>query len=237
MKILHHGLKIALLALLCHAGPLSSHAQNDDGPGKGKLDKPVTLKVTRERLADVLNELAKKGYFTFSYQSDIIKKDRLVTLTLRESTLREALQLVLGKGYDYVEADDYVVIRRKDGLVEPKTRKQPLTPEAFKQPVVPKAKKERLVEEISPEVEAKKATVREIIRDMAADSIIKDKDSFSWFGLDNSQFIVDGRPVADSLRVKFAAKYIRPDGMGYYYGPVTIHGMGTFFDKNDIYPQ
>ena len=70
---------------------------------------------------------------------------------------------------------------------------------------------------------------------MIADGIVKDKDGFVWFGLDNGQFVVDGRPMPDSLRVKYAAKYIKADGNGYYYGSVSVHGRGYFFDKNEIY--
>src|SRR5580704_8497621 len=111
MKRIMHGLGVALLVMFWANRPLMLHAQDDK-----LLDKKVTLKADHERLEDVLNELAKSGYFTFSYQSDILKKDHLVTLTIKESTLREALELILGKAYDYLESDDYVVIRRKDAI-------------------------------------------------------------------------------------------------------------------------
>ena len=77
--------------------------------------------------------------------------------------------------------------------------------------------------------------VRDIINDMVKDGIVKDKDSFLWFGLDYGQFVVDGRPMADSLRVKYAAKYVKADGNGYYYGSVSVHGRGYFFDKKEIF--
>ncbi|HUB62560.1 MAG TPA: hypothetical protein VL978_17720 [Puia sp.] len=47
--------------------------------------------------------------------------------------------------------------------------------------------------------------------------------------------MVDGRPMADSLRLKYAAKYIKADGFGYYYGSVSVHGRGYFFGKKEIY--
>jgi hypothetical protein len=84
--------------------------------------------------------------------------------------------------------------------------------------------------------EAMKQVVRDIISDMVTEKIVRDKESFSWFGLDNTQFIVDGKPVADSLRVKFQAKFISPDGPGLYFGPVSIKGRGFFFSREDIYP-
>jgi uncharacterized protein (DUF2147 family) len=81
----------------------------------------------------------------------------------------------------------------------------------------------------------KRKTVETIINDMVADGLVRGKDSFSWFALDNDQFLVDGKPMSDSLRTKYAGKYIGPDGDGYYYGPVSVHGHGFFFDKKELY--
>jgi|HubBroStandDraft_2_1064218.scaffolds.fasta_scaffold309008_2 hypothetical protein len=229
-----HGLSIALLVTFCASQPLCLRAQESK-----PLDKTVTVKADHERLEDVLDELAKKGYFTFSYQSDILKKDRLVTLTLKESTLREALELILGRTYDYAESDDYVVIRRREPMaarmkvVDPRMKMM----EARTDDVTPRMKmmKRRVPYAVdSANMAARTQTVRDIINDMIADGLIKDKDSFTWFGLDNGQFVVDGRPMPDSLRAKYAAKYVK-DGNGYYCGSVSVHGHGYFFDKAEIY--
>jgi hypothetical protein len=270
------GLIVALLVMFCAARPLRTQAQ-DERPRESKpLDKKVTLKADHERLEDVLNELAKAGYFTFSYQSDILKKDRLVTLTIRESTLREALELILGKAYDYLESDDYVIIRPRDRVSPKAFRGNPDDGPYVKEkaltagPMVAMKMKEgermqeRKVKEGEPMQEMKmkkraqmmkrgmpdgpdslntldslkmvklRVTVRNIVNDMIADGIVRDKDSFRWFGLDSGQFIVDGKQMADSLRVKYAEKYVK-DGYGYYYGPVSIQGRGYFFDKKEIY--
>jgi hypothetical protein len=250
MKRSMHGLSIALLVIFCSSQPLCLRAQQDH-----PLDKAVTLKADHERLEEVLDELAKKGYFTFSYQSDILKKDRLVTLTLKESTLREALELILGRAYDYVESDDYVVIRRREPIMAKKAFRRDLMDSAYKREkvrvvfVTPRKKMELRMKVMKEEVRygsdslntldslkmvKLRFTVRNIINDMIADGIVKDKDSFSWFGLDDGQFVVDGKPQADSLRVRYAAKYVR-DGNGYYYGSVSVRGHGYFFGKNEIY--
>jgi hypothetical protein len=226
------GLKIALLVVFCASRPVSLPAQDVRPQETKPLDKTVTLKADHERLEDVLDELAKKGYFTFSYQSDILEKDRLVTLTLKESTLREALELILGRAYDYVESDDYVVIRPR-GPERPKMKMV----EARTNYVTPRMKMmtRRMSYAVdSANMAALRQTVRDIIKDMIADGIIKDKDSFTWFGLDNGQFVVDGNHQADSLRAKYAAKYVK-GGNGYYCGSVSVHGRGYFFDKAEIY--
>jgi hypothetical protein len=219
MKHCIQGLKIALLVMFCAGGPLLLRAQ------EGKiLDKPVKVTADHERLEDVLKDLAKQGYFTFSYQSDVVQKDRMVTITVREGTLKQALELILGKGFDYVESDDYVVIRRE---VTPKASR-PRT--AIARKALP-----RLATGSDPAFESPRRVVGNIIGDLVADGLIKDKESCRSFMLDNGQFQVDGKAMADSLRVKYVAKYIKSDANGYYFGPVSGPAHGYIFDKKDIY--
>ena len=71
MKQGMYGLKIALLVFVCAGGPQLLRAQGD-----GPLERKVRVKAENEHLEYVLNDLAKKGYFTFSYKSDILNKDR-----------------------------------------------------------------------------------------------------------------------------------------------------------------
>lgn len=236
LQRLNTGLKIAALAVLFYTLSFSLHAQDKD-----PLDKRVRVKAAHERLEDVLDDLARKGYFTFSYKSSILKKDRLITLTLHESTLRDALDMLLGKGYDYEEMNDYVVIKRRKGIDAKPRVIRPIPKFKYKDTASPfgsdsiRIKKKRNPEPGMAGFEARKQTVLNIIADLVSEKIVRDKDSFQWFGLDDSQFIVDGKPVADSLRAKFQAKYIAPNGPGYYFGPVEIRGHGFFFDKKDIY--
>ena len=241
MQRLNTWLKIAaLVVLFSMIQPMLLHAQYDI------LKKPVPAKnIDHQRLEAVLEELSKEGYFTFSYNSSTVDKDRLVTLTLKESTLKHALAQILGPGYDLKGVDDYVVIRKEYRKISPDDPRMKMGPWrdtlGFKMNRGPwkdsmKAKiKQRQYERDTARFEARKQTVLNIIADMVSEKIIRDKDSFQWFGLDNGQFIVDGKPVADSLRSKFQAKYIAPNGPGYYYGPVSIRGSGFFFDKKDIY--
>lgn len=77
--------------------------------------------------------------------------------------------------------------------------------------------------------------MRSIIRDLIKEKIVSNKDSLKWFGLDKGQFVVNDKPMPDSLLIKFRSIYIRPDGMGYYYGSVKVTGRGYFFEKTDIY--
>jgi hypothetical protein len=258
MKRFKYGLLAsALLVLICIVRPLTLCAQEEK-----PLSKKVSLHADHERLEKVLNDLSEKGYFTFSYQSDLLQKDTLVTLTIKESTLRQALELILGNAYEYVESDDYVIIRRKealaakmaipakrvggDVLVEPKylaaksyaaVAKPKLATIKRKQMLAKKAYvSDSLNTADSLNISELRQNVRDMIGDMVADGIIRDKESFKWFALDNGQFIVDGRRVADPLRAKYASKYIKADGNGYYCGTLAgVTGRGYFFSKEEIF--
>ena len=145
----------------------------------------------------------------FKYKLSRHKGDHWVTLTLPESVARELLAALL-------EED------RPDPVVARMYKAAPIHKKMM--PVDP-----------SPSIEGSKQIIRSIIGEMIRDSIVKDRDSFSWFALDGRQFVVDGKAMPDSLRVKFQSEYIKADGWGYYFGPVAVQGRGIFMDRSDVY--
>lgn len=228
MKYYRAVIQIAVAALICASLPATLRAQAPEKTAKAAksakarkapLERIVAVRAADRRLGAILDELAEAGDISFSYQSDILPKDRLVTLTIRESTLRRALEVLLGEGFDFSQTDDFVIIRRRAA--------GPAAAVAHKSNLIRKRD--------SGLISAGVASVRQIIAEMIADGIVRDKDSFSWFGLDKGQFVVDGKSMPDSVRMRYAKKYVGPDEYGYYYGPVAIHGRGYFFDKGDIY--
>ena len=80
--------------------------------------------------------------------------------------------------------------------------------------------------------------MRSIIDDLVKEKIVPDKDSVEWFGLDPQRFIVNGRVMPVGMRQLFTAKYIKPDGFGYYFEAEKggkVSGTGYFFDRKDLY--
>jgi hypothetical protein len=267
--------------------PCLLHAQDE------QLDKPVRIKVTNKRLDKVLEQLSREENINFSYNSAILRKDRLVTVTIRESTLRQALALILGNEYAFGEMDNYVIVRKKgltkqpfqkygwsgkepiskkdnkellfkkdgngplfkkdskgpifkkDGEYDPISKKERFGDKPFKVEVLPKTFKVTMHPPTkigirpanSPELEESKQVMRNIIDDLVKEKIVTDKDHLEWFGLDNSQFVVNAKAVPDSLHAIFKARYLKPDGVGYYYGPVKVAGRGVFFEKKDLLPE
>jgi len=80
--------------------------------GQGLLSKNISLDVNRQRLDNVLEILSNKGDFYFSYNSKIVKKDSLVSVTVRNKTVKETLSLLFNNTYEFVESGNYVIIRK-----------------------------------------------------------------------------------------------------------------------------
>jgi len=80
--------------------------------GQDFLSKNISLEVSRQRLDNVLEILSNKGDFYFSYNSKIVKKDSLVSLSARNKTVREILGLLFNNTYEFKESGNYVIIRK-----------------------------------------------------------------------------------------------------------------------------
>lgn len=77
------------------------------------LNRPVTFDVYRQQLNHVLEILSNKANFYFSYNSNIIKNDSLVTLTVYNKTVKQVLDLLFAEGFEFRESGNYIIIRRK----------------------------------------------------------------------------------------------------------------------------
>lgn len=82
------------------------------GKAQSILNRTVNLEVNRQQLAHVLEILSNKGNFYFSYNSNIIKKDSLVTLSVYSKTVKQVLDLLFKEGYEYKESGNYIILRR-----------------------------------------------------------------------------------------------------------------------------
>ena len=106
MKLLNIGLKkIAAPFIVLTGINFCSYAQNI-------LNKNISFEVSRQRLDNVLEILSNKGDFYFSYNSSIIKRDSLVTLTVYNKTIKQVLDFLFTDAYEYKESGNYIIIRR-----------------------------------------------------------------------------------------------------------------------------
>ena len=70
------------------------------------------LMLNRQRLDDVLSIISNKAGFSFSYNSNIVKRDSLVSLTINNRTVRQVLNQLFNGNYEYKESGNYVILRR-----------------------------------------------------------------------------------------------------------------------------
>lgn len=76
------------------------------------LSRPISIQVNRQRLDQVLEIISNKGDFYFSYNSGIIKKDSLISFTINNRTVKDVLQLLFDKTYEFKESGNYIIIRK-----------------------------------------------------------------------------------------------------------------------------
>lgn len=91
---------IALFLLLpaCHAQKL--------------LNKIVSVSVKNKPVADVLKLVGEQGEFRFSYNSDIISGDSLVSVSIQSVSVRRFLDVFLTGKYTYKETGNYIILQR-----------------------------------------------------------------------------------------------------------------------------
>jgi hypothetical protein len=80
--------------------------------GQNLLNKNISLDVNRQRLDNVLEILSNKGNFYFSYNSNIIKQDSLVSLSVSNKPVRQILDALLPDHYEFMESGNYIIIRK-----------------------------------------------------------------------------------------------------------------------------
>ncbi len=94
---------LLLLVLLCTVY---------SGFGQSVLNRSVTLEVNRQRLDQVLEIISNKADCYFSYSSAVVKKDSLVSLSVRNKTINEVLGLLFNASFEFRESGSYIIIRK-----------------------------------------------------------------------------------------------------------------------------
>ncbi len=99
-------LSIVLPGILWIAGSFSLvHAQK-------LLHKSVSVSVSQQPVAQVLHSIEKQGKFYFSYNSDVIPGDSLVTFSAYNQPLHLVLDGLLSGRYLYKETGEYIILQR-----------------------------------------------------------------------------------------------------------------------------
>lgn len=78
---------------------------------QGILEKKISLRVVGKPVSEVLSAIEQEGNFRFSYNSNVIRSDSLVTLTSVDQSIGETLDLLFGGKTEYREAGRFVILR------------------------------------------------------------------------------------------------------------------------------
>lgn len=80
---------------------------------QNNLNKRITITIENQNLSDALTLISKKGGFYFSYSSNIIPNDSLITFRATNKTVKEILDQLLKGHYEYKESKNYIIINKK----------------------------------------------------------------------------------------------------------------------------
>ncbi len=80
--------------------------------GQTILDRRINVDITRQRLDDALSIIGNKGGFSFSYNSNILKRDSLVSISAANKPVRAILNQLFAGNYEYKESGNYIILRR-----------------------------------------------------------------------------------------------------------------------------
>ncbi|MHA4843435.1 STN and carboxypeptidase regulatory-like domain-containing protein [Flavitalea antarctica] len=80
--------------------------------GQSNLNKTIALTVSKQPVDQVLEILSNKGDFYFSYNSNIVPRDTLITLSENNKTVKQILEMIFKAGFEFRESGNYIIIRR-----------------------------------------------------------------------------------------------------------------------------
>jgi len=99
--------------------------------GQNILDRRVSFNANRQRLDDVLAIISNNANFSFSYNSNIVKRDSLVSLSISNKTVRQVLNQLFNGNYEYKESGNYIILRRVSLQLTTITKTTPATEKTY----------------------------------------------------------------------------------------------------------
>ena len=85
------------------------------------LERPITLKVSNEKISNVLEIIARQGSFSFSYNSDMVKADSKINLWVVDKPVREVLNQIFKGLFSFKVRKQYVILQKSEAENEKKS--------------------------------------------------------------------------------------------------------------------
>lgn len=95
------------------------------------LNKIISVNVKSLPLQDALTVISNEGDFTFSYNSKVVKKDSIVSISAKSKSVQDILRMLFKSNYDFKESGNYIIIRRKAITTSSVISKSPVTTDYF----------------------------------------------------------------------------------------------------------
>lgn len=76
--------------------------------------------------------------------------------------------------------------------------------------------------------------IKAVIQVLVSEGVVQNTASVDWFGLSDTELIVNGQKQPAALHEKLKAQTQVSPGYGLYYGPVKMVGQGFFLDKQEL---
>jgi len=86
------------------------------------LDNKITISVTNQPVEKVLNMISTNGNINFSYNSDIIPLDSVVSLNFDQKEIYKILNYLLLNNYVYKTTGQHIIIQKKKNVETAKTK-------------------------------------------------------------------------------------------------------------------
>lgn len=99
-------MKKTILLTLLIAAVHTLHAE-------GHLSKIISINVVKQRMVNVMEQISNKGNFFFSYNSNLIRRDSVVSLQATNQKVKDILDQLFNNRFEYKETGNYVIIRPK----------------------------------------------------------------------------------------------------------------------------
>jgi hypothetical protein len=78
------------------------------------LERPITLRFNNEKISVVLDNIAKQGGFSFSYNSDIFDVNNRGDITVTNKPVREVLNLIFRGTITYKVKGNYIILQKNN---------------------------------------------------------------------------------------------------------------------------
>lgn len=80
------------------------------------LQMTVSIEARNRPLEKVLDTISKQGKFIFSYNSTLIPADSLITLSVKNKTVKQVLDLLFNEALQYTPSGNYLILQKSDNL-------------------------------------------------------------------------------------------------------------------------